>query len=250
MRDIALAPERRQITTAPLDLDEVRDSRAGEGQWDFVGHAAVFNQWTTLLRFHDGTVLRERIAPAFFDDVLSRDPDVHFVWDHDTRWTLARTRSKTLELGTNARGLRTWARVAPTTYAADLRVLMERGDIDQMSFMFTVAADTWEVDEEENISRTLVACDELYDVTVCARGAYPQTDAQIAGRALAHAPDDITELLARRIPGWPGKETPDEAPAIGKPDEAPAIGADKQRSKLAARVRAELDLARAKTPKE
>lgn len=162
----------------PLSDCELRDSAAGGGQFTISGHASVFNQWSL-----DLGGFREKIARGAFDNVLSQNPDVWHVWDHDTRWILSRTRSKTLELSLTQRGLRIWSRVAPTSYAADLRVLMERGDIDQASFAFTVAKDEWRIieeDGEERIERTILEIGALYDVTTTAMGAYPQTDSQVA----------------------------------------------------------------------
>lgn len=184
----------KSALVCPLTDIEVRDSGAGEGQMTIRGHAAVFNRLS-----HDLGGFRERIAPNAFERVLDQNPDVHLVWDHDTSLVLARTTNKTLELREDGRGLHIWARMAPTSYAQDLRVLMERGDVDQMSFAFTVDNDEWHEDESGEITRTINRVGGLYDVTVCAQGAYPQTDVQLvrsllndaitSGRVLGRAAD-------------------------------------------------------------
>lgn len=143
------------------------------------GHAAVFNRLSLNLGG-----FQEKIDKAAFADVLDTDPDVHLLWDHDTRYPLARTRSNQylLELREDPKGLHTYAKVAPTTFASDLRVLMESGVIDQMSFAFTVESDTWEIHEEggeETVIRTIHKIGDLFDVTICAQGAYPQTDSSV-----------------------------------------------------------------------
>jgi phage head maturation protease len=46
-------------------------------------------------------------------------------------------------LNEDARGLCMWTRVAPTSFGADARILIERGDIQQASFCFTIKRDTW-----------------------------------------------------------------------------------------------------------
>lgn len=200
--------ERRDF--AFIDPPEVRASGAGDGQFTIVGHAAVFEMWSLNLGF-----FRERIMRGAFDDVLARNPDVWHLIDHDTRYVLSRTRSKTLELSLDQRGLRMWSRVAPTSYAADLRVLMERGDVDQASFAFTVAADEWRIitDDQgvETIERDIMQIGDLFDVTTTAMGAYPQTDSQVAGqRVAAYATDrlpDLPDHLARLLPGVAPAET-------------------------------------------
>lgn len=189
----------------PVDGIEVRDSNAGDGQFTVRGHASVFNRLSL-----DLGGFKEKIARGAFTNVLDKTPDVHALWDHDTRWTLARTRNKTLELREDPLGLHTWARIAPTTYAADLRVLMERGDIDQMSFAFTVEKDTWEIDENDEITRTITEVRDLYDVTVTAQGAYPQTDvslvrsfmkAQVSPSRLPETARAVETVVAERSGG-------------------------------------------------
>src|SRR5207248_2463758 len=103
-----------------------------------IGHAAVYRQPSVEMRSTAGS-FTEYIAPGAFDAVLRGKPDCLATWDHDTRYVLGRTTNGSLELSSNAHGLRFWCRVAPTSYAADLRVLMERGDISQSSFTFSVA---------------------------------------------------------------------------------------------------------------
>jgi HK97 family phage prohead protease len=169
--------ERRQV---PLEVDETRDSGDPTVEFTAKGHAAVFNRKSL-----DLGGFREVVAPTFFDDVLDRNPDVHLVWDHDLGRPLARTLSAKylLELRVDPRGLHYYAKVAPTSFAADLRVLMEGGVIDQASFAFTVEEDVWEIvnrdKPDEYVLRTLVRAGDLFDVTITAQGAYPQTDSQV-----------------------------------------------------------------------
>ena len=162
----------------PITDVEVRDSGAGGGAYTVKGHAAVFNQESLNLGW-----FTEYIAPRAFDSVLERGPDCFLDWDHDLRYVFARTKNGTLDLGLDNVGLAYWARVAPVSYADDMRVLLEGGYIDQASFMFTVADDEWRFEEDENgeerVVRTILEVGELYDVCITAMGAYPQTDSSI-----------------------------------------------------------------------
>jgi HK97 family phage prohead protease len=206
----------RESRVVPITVEEVRDSGAGEGQFTVKGHGAVFNRKSL-----DLGGFQEIIDPAFFDDVLDRNPDVHMLWDHDTRLALARTYSSKyqLELRTDQRGLHYWARVAPTTFAADLRVLMDGGVIDQASFAFTVDEDAWEIKTisgVEVVVRRLMKARDLFDVTITAQGAYPQTDSQVV-RAYALDYAVSTGRLASAEPGEgaaeQGADSQDVAPA-------------------------------------
>lgn len=196
---------RRTAFVADVENLEVRDSGAGDGSYTIRGHAAVFNKLSL-----DLGGFQEKIDPGAFANVLNRNPDVLAVWDHDTRYTLARTLNNTLELREDPYGLHNWMRVAPTSYAADLRVLMERGDINQASFMFTIARERaeWGGNEDDPIVFTIEEVGELYDVTVTGRGAYPQTDQALVNSRSARLENALRE---GRVPGL----TLDHAREIG-----------------------------------
>src|SRR5262245_23974176 len=140
------------------------------------GHAAVFN---SLSEGVGG--FRENIEPAFFRAALRRKPDVRLLINHDGL-PLARTSSGTLELREDDRGLHVFARLdAGDPDVASLRRKMHRGDIDQMSFAFTLRedGDDWEVmDDDDSVIRTLRAdgANEIFDVSVVTFPAYRATD--------------------------------------------------------------------------
>jgi HK97 family phage prohead protease len=229
-------PEEREersqsVLTARLEQVEVRESGAGSGQMTLRGHAAVFNRLS-----HDLGGFRERIAPGAFTNVLDTNPDVHLVWDHDTSLTLARTRNNTLELREDPMGLHVWARLAPTTYASDLATLMDRGDIDQMSFKFMIGAETVELVDGEDPIFTIEEVSSLFDVTVTAQGAYPQTDAQLVRQRLERALNH--GRVERRATASAAEE--------GAQTVAPSVDGDAVASRAADRKRA-ISLARAKT---
>jgi HK97 family phage prohead protease len=240
----AVVPELRHALVQVCDL-EMRDATStGDGSFTVTGHAAVFNQETTL---YDGSWfrLREKIAPTAFDDVLSRNPDVHLNIGHDMTRAIARTgRSANqiggLELSVDKRGLRFFARVDPEDPdVVALQRKMRHGIIDQASFAFTVGEDERSVatgdDGFEDELRVIRSVKELYDVTVVAQGAYAQTNSNI--RSLMAA------IQGRAISG------PDSAslPPEGAPIVAPAAvgGLDLRRAQM--RADARIRLARAKT---
>lgn len=216
----------RELRTLPLEDVEWRKSGAGDGQLTVRGHAAVFDRLSL-----DLGGFRERIAPDAFDRVLDGNPDVHLLQDHSTLHTLARTKNKTLELRRDPVGLHFWAKVAPTSYARDLQILMERGDVDQASFAFTVARDEWLVDDQEQVTRTILEVGELYDVTITAQGAYPQTDTSV----VAHMRSKLkAEIKEGRLPGSAAAALPETIVAPDEPADEPEpqenLGSGKQRT--------------------
>lgn len=215
--------EVRSIYIARLDALEWRDaSQTGDGSYTFNGHAAVFNQVTTLYKGRSFS-MTEEIATGAFDDVLAASPDVHFNLGHDMNRVMARTGVSGvggLELSTDPIGLRTFSRLSPDDPdVVALEVKMRLGLIDQMSFKFQIGAYeiTTTSDETgyENDHRRITTVSELYDVCACAQGAYPQTDASLRSlcAAFGRASSDLAGTPDRRgqVPG----DADPVAPVVG-----------------------------------
>lgn len=178
------------VPIADVKFDASGDPEA-KGSWTMRGHAAVFNRLS-----HDMGGFRVKIRPGYFTKVLDGNPDVHLLWDHDTRYVLARTRNNSLELREDPMGLHVWSRWAKTQTADELATLMQGGFIDQMSFATDVGKSEWTEDDAGDLTWHLIEADPdtgLSDVTVTAQGAFPQTDASLvaslkdAGALLASA---------------------------------------------------------------
>ena len=77
---------------------------------------------------------------------------------------------------------------------------MQRGDIDQMSFAFTIreGGDDWAIAEDGAVVRTIRAdgVEELFDASVVTYPAYPQTDA-----AMRSVLDDAVKRGRLVLPG-------------------------------------------------
>ena len=185
----------REVRVLGLGDLEIRHSGRKDEAFTVRGYTAVYNQTS-----HDLGGFTEQIAPGAFDEVLATNPDVHMTWDHDTRYVAARTTNDTLHLSSDETGLFIDAQIGPYTWAKDLRTALERGDVDQGSFAFTVAenGDAFNTDDDGNVMRTIRNVGNLYDVTVTAQGAYPQTSlaavrslAKIQGRP----PEEVEAVL-------------------------------------------------------
>ena len=101
------------------------------------GYAAVFGQDTRIRDF------TEVILPGAFKDTLAEGRDILALADHDQRAVLARTRSGTLRLAEDARGLHFELDVPNTSIGRDILELAERGDVGGASFGFTVKDERW-----------------------------------------------------------------------------------------------------------
>jgi len=158
----------REVRLVPINDMEIRHTGRSTEGFTIRGYPAVYGE-TSL----DLGGFRERIEPGAFDEVLATNPDVHFVWDHDTRYVGARTTNGTLKLASDDRGLFMEAQVGNYTWAKDLRVALERQDISQGSFSFNLAEGGAEMttDDDGNVMQTVRNVGALYDVTVTAKGA-------------------------------------------------------------------------------
>lgn len=139
-----------------------------------VGYAAVFDTETDI-----GGMFCEKISPGAFADAIASS-DVHALFNHDEDIVLGRLKAGTLRLSEDDHGLRVEIDPPDTQDARDLIVKMKRGDIDQMSFAFTMLGgiQTWD-DTVDPPCRTIEKVGELYDVSVVTRGAYPTTEAAV-----------------------------------------------------------------------
>ncbi|WP_299309846.1 HK97 family phage prohead protease [uncultured Croceicoccus sp.] len=94
------------------------------------GYAATFNREADLGAF------RERIAPGAFRSALHGD--VLALLDHDPGKVLGRTKTGTLQLREDDKGLAFALDVPDTAAGRDVLALAERGDLGGMSFGFTI----------------------------------------------------------------------------------------------------------------
>jgi hypothetical protein len=157
----ALSKMETRINSAKF---EVRETDEG---MQFSGYAAVFNSDSEPLPFI------ERIAPGAFKGSLRNRNDIKLLWNHDTASVLGSTRAGTLRVTEDARGLFVEADLPNTSTGRDARELIGRGDVDSMSFGFTVArnGDEWSADGSV---RTLTKIN-LHEVSIVAFPAYTAT---------------------------------------------------------------------------
>lgn len=145
------------------------------------GYAAIFESETVIGGKDWG--FREKIARGAFADAL-KTSDVRALFNHDEDLVLGRLKAGTLRLMEDERGLRVEIDPPDTQDARDLITKMQRGDIDQMSFAFTMEGGTQAWDESGDMPlRTIQRVGELLDVSVVTYPAYVDTEA--AARSLA-----------------------------------------------------------------
>ena len=162
---------KKEIRTAQIN------SANEEGQLKVRGYAAVFNELTLIWESeYSGYKYFETVDRNAFEGAdLS---DVCFKYNHgDVAMILARTRNKTLILAADDHGLAIQADIAETSTGKDVYELIRRGDLDKMSFAFTVEKQKVEYDERaKTCIRTILKFDKIFDVAVVDFPAYDGTE--------------------------------------------------------------------------
>ena len=177
--------ESRRVAYSNLEV------RASEDGTTLVGYAAVFDSPSEPMPF------TEFVRRGAFQKTLKDGADVRLLIDHDGV-PLARTKSGTLTLAEDDRGLRVEANLDPLNPdAARVISAMRRGDISQMSFAFRTIKDSWSNDRAVRELREV----QLFDVSVVTFPAYESTVAELRAKQTT---DTIPErnnvnLRARQI---------------------------------------------------
>jgi len=162
---------------------KVAVARAAGMPATLTGSPVVYNQWSSMI--HD--YFQERMLPGCFDRCLSDKPDIVACIDHDTTKLLGRTSNGTLRIVQTKTGLDIEVPTPDTSYARDLVTMVERADINGMSFVFDVITDKW-YNEGGKRCRDIVE-GRIHEVTFTGFPAYPQTSCQ--ARSTTAAGDDV-----------------------------------------------------------
>lgn len=170
------------MTIEVRSVAEAVTRAAGEGDAvrPIVGYGAVFGADANI-----GGYFIERIAAGAFTKAIGRD-DVRCLFNHSRMHVIGRTASKTLRLAEDAKGLRYEADPPDATWAKDLIVSIDRGDINQSSFGFRSEREEW--DETGDVPVRTILEVELFDVSPVTYPAYDDTDVRVrAGKLLVEA---------------------------------------------------------------
>ena len=139
------------------------------------GYAAVFNS-----RSEDLGYFTEIVNPGAFSKTLNDGADVRALFNHNPDFVIGRTKSGTLKLKEDNRGLFMDATIPETTWAKDLVVSIKRGDVSQMSFGFQTVKDSWSSVDGGQLRKLLEV--RLLDVSPVTYPAY--TDTSVGVRSL------------------------------------------------------------------
>lgn len=174
--------EKRSLAFTNLEIRAEGDNNT------LVGYAAVFDSPSEPLPWI------EYVRRGAFSKTLNDGADVRLLIDHEGV-PLARTKSGTLALEEDERGLKVEAELDPMNPDA-MRVLsaMRRGDMSQMSFAFRTIKDSWSGDRQMRELKEV----QLYDVSIVTFPAYEETVAELRNRNQTAIVDVASNILLRK----------------------------------------------------
>ena len=152
------------------------------------GHCAIFNSEADLGGFV------EVIRNGAFRKSLEDGSNIRALYHHQGDALLGTTRSRTLQLREDAKGLAFELALPDTTHGRDLAVLVERGDISGCSFGFRVrdGGDRWEQRGAQVVRELLDV--ELAEITLTSDPAYADTTVALRSRPHQQAFVDLNQL--------------------------------------------------------
>lgn len=162
------------------------------------GYGAVFNKQYKVMGF------KEQVSPGAFTKTLVDNPDIRGMFNHSPDFLLGRTKSGTMTVEEDKRGLHYEILAdAQDPQAASVARKIQRGDVDGSSMAFFVHQEEWEEKGGKPTLRTIKEV-ELIETGPVTMPASPSTTSKIQ-RALDQTGIDfeaITGLAIKRRAGF------------------------------------------------
>lgn len=162
------------------------------GELYISGYFSVFNS-----NYEMWQGATESIDHSAFDGAL--DADIRCLVNHDSRLVLGRTKSGTLTLRTDERGL--WGEVRINQKDQDAMNLYERvkrGDVDQCSFGFDILDEEFSENPDTGDVHWTIKKVRLYEVSVVTFPAYEDT-------GVTARKQDLADIKKRKLDAWKEK---------------------------------------------
>ena len=155
------------------DYPSIFETREEGGLGIIEGRPIVFNEETDL---------------GYFSEIIDRGAlngtdmrDVRLCLNHDTSYVYARSRNNnensTMQLGVDDMGMyfRAQLDIQNSPKAQDYYAAVTRGDIDKMSFMFTIGKDEWDDLDTDHPKRTILEIKRVFEISAVTFPAYEGT---------------------------------------------------------------------------
>jgi uncharacterized protein len=182
---------KKEMRTFDITNLSTRDA-VGDQPIVISGYAAVFNSPTIIGDEVYG--FTEEIMPGAFAKAIASNDDVRALFNHDWNHVLGRTKSGTLRLFEDERGLKFEVELPNSTFAKDLAESLSRGDINQCSFGFFPTEEEWNYTTEP-VQRKIKEV-ELYEISVVSIPAYEDTEVSLVrSKEIAQSVEQRLKLI-------------------------------------------------------
>jgi len=158
-----------------LEIRELQENSARTIQ----GYAVKWNELSNPI----GGLFVEKFERGAFTESLKTNNQKAF-WSHNSNYVLGSTRSNTLRLSEDDVGLRFEVDLPDSTWGNDAYTSIKRGDVDNVSFGFSLVnkdSEAWE-DRSDGVLIRTVKTANLFEISPVAFPAYPQTE--VSARSL------------------------------------------------------------------
>jgi uncharacterized protein len=168
----------KEIRALPVTL-EIRATNDEDGKRTISG-SIKYNSESKEMRDYWGDTFVEEIAEGAFEESL-KTRDVVGLWSHNTSQVLGNTKSGTLRVENSKIELRFELDIPDTTVGNDAWALIQRGDVDGVSFGMKVTKEKWSSEEREEgkLYKRSILNAELYEISPVAFPAYPSNEVSV-----------------------------------------------------------------------
>lgn len=167
----------------------IRDAQtANDGSHIISGTAVVFDQPSEPMPFI------EYVSPLAFKNVDFSA--VQLLYNHDFSSILARVDAGSLKISVDTKGLNFTATLPDTQLGNDTFTNIQNGNLQGLSFGFTIADDSWGLDKDGNEVHTINQIDQLFELSLTPIPAYPETSVGIE-RSLKQFRNEERENMAK-----------------------------------------------------
>jgi HK97 family phage prohead protease len=164
--------EQRELQAQTMEIREDEN-----GNRTLTGYAVKWEMKSVVMGYY--RQFREQFRQGAFSESLQKD-DQRFLWSHDFSKVLGRTKNSTLRLIEDSIGLRFELDLPKTTLGNDTYETIKRGDVDGVSFGFSMISEEVEEPEDDLILRTVTKA-KLFEVSAVAMPAYPDSEVSARG---------------------------------------------------------------------
>jgi HK97 family phage prohead protease len=168
----------KEIRALPVTL-EIREAKE-DGEKRTISGTIKYNTESNEMRDWWGDTFVEEISSgAFADSIKTRG--VVGLWSHRTDVVLGNTKSGTLRIDDGEKELKFELDIPNTSSGNDAWELIQRGDVDGVSFGMRVTKDKWssEKRDEERIYKRSILNADLFEISPVAFAAYPSNEVSV-----------------------------------------------------------------------